>query len=560
MRASSLCAAARLSRHCASLRAGPRASAALAFPSRRPSRASSTAAAASSERADASPPDSPPSAKPRKGGKRDLAEAYRELRAILVDPDRLVRAVAGGKARGADPAWRRLEMRPVALKRGGVKLQVVKYDQRQAFTSNHAYPGASTRRSSATGARRGGRESASALEAADEALACGFANWRVETEEEVLQLRVTKSGEAAVHRGKQLLANASGAPGSAKRSVIAGHDRAKPRLLDPSDPFLVRVGVSAADGRSVRANRRDKYKQVEEFLKLLELAFDEARAGGHLPEPTRARPTRLADLGCGNAYLTFGAYAYLAAEREDGAESESSTKTRSRMKIPMEVLGVDVKAQARETNSRVAAELGWDRSCAFVEGTIADADVDALWPTPRDEEQSDEEGVGTKAASVDVVLALHACDTATDEALARAVRWRAPLTLVSPCCHHDLQVRMRRSPLDPHPPMTRHGILRERLGDVVTDAFRAHVMRLLGHRVDVTEWIGGEHTPRNTMIRAIRTGAEAGEELWAEYDDMRERWGVTPRLAEILKPELDDARARACGGGVGRGAEVMGQT
>ena len=75
----------------------------------------------------------------------------------------------------------------------------------------------------------------------------------------MLQLRVTKSGEAAVHRGKQLLANASGAPGSAKRSVIAGHDRAKPRLLDPSDPFLVRVGVSAADGRSVRANRRDKY-------------------------------------------------------------------------------------------------------------------------------------------------------------------------------------------------------------------------------------------------------------------------------------------------------------
>ena len=449
---------------------------------------------------------------------------------------------------------------PRRAQAGRGQAQVVKYDQRRAFTSNHAYPGASTRRSSATGARRGGRESASALEAADEALACGFANWRVETEEEVLQLRVTKSGEAAVHRGKQLLANASGAPGSAKRSVIAGHDRAKPRLLDPSDPFLVRVGVSAADGRSVRANRRDKYKQVEEFLKLLELAFDEARAGGHLPEPTRARPTRLADLGCGNAYLTFGAYAYLAAEREDGAESESSTKTRSRMKIPMEVLGVDIKAQARETNSRVAAELGWDRSCAFVEGTIADADVDALWPTPRDEERSDEEGVGTKAASVDVVLALHACDTATDEALARAVRWRAPLTLVSPCCHHDLQVRMRRSPLDPHPPMTRHGILRERLGDVVTDAFRAHVMRLLGHRVDVTEWIGGEHTPRNTMIRAIRTGAEAGEELWAEYDDMRERWGVTPRLAEILKPELDDARARACGGGVGRGAEVMGQT
>ena len=114
-------------------------------------------------------------------------------------------------------------MRPVALKRGGVKLQVVKYDQRQAFTSNHAYPGASTRRSSATGARRGRPRERLRARGGGRGAACGFgSSGVVETEEEVLQLRVTKSGEAAVHRGKQLLANASGAPGSAKRSVIAG--------------------------------------------------------------------------------------------------------------------------------------------------------------------------------------------------------------------------------------------------------------------------------------------------------------------------------------------------
>jgi hypothetical protein len=151
---------------------------------------------------------------------------------------------------------------------------------------------------------------------------------------------------------------------------------------------------------------------------------------------------------------------------------------------------------------------------------------------------------------VDVVLALHACDTATDEALARAVRWRAPLTLVAPCCHHDLQVRMKRAAKaaeagPPHPPLARHGILRERLGDVLTDAFRAHVLRLLGHRVDVTEWIGGEHTPRNTMIKAVRTNQRATRALWAEYDALVEDWGVTPRLAEMLAPELEEARAEA---------------
>jgi hypothetical protein len=97
----------------------------------------------------------------------------------------------------------------------------------------------------------------------------------------------------------------------------------------------------------------------------------------------------------------------------------------------------------------------------------------------------------------------------------------------------------------PHKPLQRHGILRERLGDVLTDAFRAHVLRLLGHRVDVTEWIGGEHTPRNTMIRAVRTNQRANLNLWAEYDALCEDWGVTPRLAEMLAPELEEARAQA---------------
>lgn len=537
MQASSL--AASLSRCCTGLR-GVRSSP-RAFPARprAPSVLRLRVVAASSAadrppRDDAAPSPSASTTAPKpKGGKRDLADAYREVGEILTDPTRLVRAVASGKARGADPQWRRLEMRPVALKKG-IKLQVVKYDERQAFTSNHPYPTASNSDASRVRSRgrRGGASSASsspssvpdASSAVDDAFAAGFANWRVETPDEILQLRVTKSGEALVNRTRPLISNAKGATsqkGSASRVVPASHDRVKSRLLDPSDPFLVRVGVSVADGSAIKASRRDKYKQVEEFVKLVQLAVSDARTGSHMAPATRNRPARLVDLGCGNAYLTFGAYAYLAARKELGGDS------------PMEVIGVDVKRQARETNTRVAIELGWDRSCVFVEGTIADATL--RFPTPRPDPSEPE---------VDIVLALHACDTATDEALTRAVRWNAPLTLVSPCCHHDLQVRMRAA-AQAYPPLTRHGILRERLGDVVTDAFRAHILRLLGHRVDVTEWIGGEHTPRNTMIRAVKTGSPAGMDLWREYDAMVEDWGVTPRLAEQLAPELAAARAQA---------------
>ena len=107
----------------------------------------------------------------------------------------------------------------------------------------------------------------------------------------------------------------------------------------------------------------------------------------------------------------------------------------------------------------------------------------------------------------DLVLALHACDTATDEALARAVRWGARVVLAAPCCHHDVQ-RQLRAAAPPHPygPLVRHGILRERFADALTDALRAALLRLLGYRVEVVEFVDSQHTPRNTLIRAVRTG------------------------------------------------------
>ena len=156
----------------------------------------------------------------------------------------------------------------------------------------------------------------------------------------------------------------------------------------------------------MKPSRQAKYRQVEEFLRLLDASITEAIDKGHLRRPTTEEPLRIVDLGCGNAYLTFAAQRFLTDVRD----------------LPVRLTGVDVKEQSREHNSEVAAGLGVDAE--FVVGSIGGARLD-LAP--------------------EVVLALHACDTATDEALARAVEWEAPLVLAAPCCHHDIAAQLRRS-------------------------------------------------------------------------------------------------------------------
>jgi hypothetical protein len=134
------------------------------------------------------------------------------------------------------------------------------------------------------------------------------------------------------------------------------------------------------------------------------------------------------------------------------------------------------------------------------------------------------------------VLALHACDTATDDALARAIGWQAPVVLAAPCCHHDVAAQLRRSPTpSPYSALTRHGILRERFADTLTDALRASLVRQQGYRVDVVEFVGSEHTPRNTMLRAVRTGSPVkGGSVVKEYDELVATWQLRPRLGELL--------------------------
>jgi hypothetical protein len=271
------------------------------------------------------------------------------------------------------------------------------------------------------------------------------------------------------------------------------HDRAKKRLLNSSDPFLREVGIADVNG-AIKPSKMDKYKQVEEFLRLLIPTLMDAINAGHIDTPTEAKPLTLVDLGCGHAYLTFAAHQYLKSEG-----------------IPVLVTGIDVRPASRDRNNAIAKSLGIDSSIKFLAEEIS----------------------GTSVTSADIAIALHACDTATDDAIAWALNRNVPLTLFAPCCHHDIQAQMKVSP-EPWSLITRHGIMRERLGDLITDSLRIQLMKLAGYRVDAIEFIGGEHTPRNLMIRAVKTGAEPESGEVERYQSMISLWGVTPVLAAKL--------------------------
>lgn len=397
-----------------------------------------------------------------------LLRALNRMRGLILDDRVLVRAVASGRQRGQEPRWKRVEMRHVDLK-SGRHLQITAYDATQAHTSNHA--------------------GQAAREAVDELMDMPFANWHVETTTEQHQLRVTKKLEAMVHTSAR----------TAQVEVEREHDKAKQRVLAEDDPVLVALGISDAQGR-IKPTRQAKYRQVEEFVRLLDASVTDALSRGALRKPTAEDPLRVVDLGCGNAYLTFAAHRYLTQVRG----------------LPVQVTGVDVKQQSADHNASVAADLGIAESCDFVVASIAAAQLDR---------------------APDVTLALHACDTATDEALARAVEWSSPLVLAAPCCHHDISAQLRRNPTPaPYSMLTRHGILRERFADTLTDALRASILRVVGYRVDVVEFVGSQHTPRNTLLRAVRSGGRVkGGSVRKEYDELTALWGVQPKLADLVE-------------------------
>ena len=387
-----------------------------------------------------------------------LEEAFAEAASKILDTSTFVRAVLSGRRRNMSVDFERIDIRLVEIKEV-LHLQLMQNDGR-ATTTKNLLP--------------------SALEV-DQLLQSGYANVMVESTHEAYSIRVTKSGDAQVHTEKR------------QSEQKLAHDKKKDRLLDSNDPFLREVGIADAKG-VIKPSRQDKYKQVEEFLRLLSPALNAAIDAGQIHKPTPANPLRITDLGCGHAYLTFAAHQFLMSSG-----------------IPVVVTGIDVRPESRDRNNSIADKLGIAKTISFKAEEISK----------------------TTAETADIAIALHACDAATDDAIAWAVNGSSKLLLIAPCCHHDIQKQIDAAP-EPWGALTKFGLMKERLGDLLTDSFRAQLLRLVGYRVEVIEFIGGEHTPRNLMIRAVKTDAKPEQIDVDRYLEITAQWGVKPALEKKL--------------------------
>ena len=267
-------------------------------------------------------------------------------------------------------------------------------------------------------------------------------------------------------------------------AASGAHDRKKQYLLEEGTPvtFLVELGVMTPGG-AVRKSRYDKFRQINRFLELVDDIVPSLRPEGTL---------RVVDFGCGKSYLTFAIHHLLTVLR--GRE--------------VELVGLDLKEDVIAACSALAKQSG-AAGLRFELGDIAGFDA---------------------RQDVDLVVSLHACDTATDEALAQAVRWAADAILAVPCCQKEAYRQLESSLLAP---LLRHGLAKERFASLVTDALRAQLLELAGYRTQLVELVALEHTAKNVLIRAVK-GKPAGADVRRAYEELRDSLGLDPALERLL--------------------------
>ncbi len=264
-----------------------------------------------------------------------------------------------------------------------------------------------------------------------------------------VQALISKKGKMTLKR--------SGMPNCSHKTPDLAHNRRKKYILDPAVtlPFLVDLGVQTKEGRIVQ-QRYDKFRQMNRFLEFIE---------DIVPELPTGREITMIDFGCGKSYLTFAMYYYLHEMKG----------------YDVRIIGLDLKEDVIANCQKLAQKYGYEK-LSFLTGDIADY-----------------EGVDR----ADLVVTLHACDTATDYALERAVRWGAKVILSVPCCQHELNAQIKSELLEP---ALKYGLIRERMSALFTDAIRANLLEEAGYRVQLLEFIDMEHTPKNILIRAVRDG------------------------------------------------------
>ncbi len=269
-------------------------------------------------------------------------------------------------------------------------------------------------------------------------------------------------------------------PGTLRRENLS-HNHIKNYAIAEGTPcdFLIRLGVMDPKGK-VFPRHYSKFRQINRFLEILQDVFPSLPSG-------MGRPLRIIDFGCGKAYLTFALYHYLRVIQNRNVE----------------IIGLDLKEDVIEFCNRIASDLHYEH-LRFLMGDIADYTNDYA----------------------DMVVTLHACDTATDFALINAVKWNTRVILSVPCCQHELFGQIRNAL---HAPMFKHGILKDRFTEILTDGLRGLKLEACGYDVAMIEFTSLEHTSKNIMIRAIRTGRPDSRAA-AEYERLKEFYQVHPSI------------------------------
>ena len=270
------------------------------------------------------------------------------------------------------------------------------------------------------------------------------------------------------------------------KQVDLSHNRKKRYLLDDSrvHPFLVRLGVQGEDGK-IKKQKYDKFKQINRFVEFIDDSLT------HLPKD---KTIRILDFGSGKSYLTFALYYYLKIEKE----------------LDIHVTGLDLKKEVIDECNRIAQDLQYE-NLQFLVGDINDFNEET---------------------QVDMVVTLHACDVATDMALARAVKWGAKVILSVPCCQHELNRQLQAPTLSV---MTQHGLVKERFAALATDSIRAELLSLVGYDTQLLEFIDMENTPKNILIRAYFTGKKPTNEQRVKYDEFVRFLNAKPFLENELQ-------------------------
>jgi hypothetical protein len=382
--------------------------------------------------------------------KLELSDAVGQLMVRMKDP-LFVRAVLSGQRRSLQPEYVRVDIKPVMIK-DELKFQIVGSNGKKDITKNVE------------------------LDFDFQALfLSGFSNLQVDTTTESYSVRISKKDQAIAGLSK------------VKLTRELSHDRQKQRMLPESNQIFKALEMSDMLGR-IKPTKMDKYKQVDEFLRLMNQLID-----GQLSDQ---KDISIVDLGCGHAYLTFAVQEFLKNKFQK-----------------VSILGVDERVDSKDHNEKVAIKLKVQSS--FIASKIAD----------------------TPNQKVDIAIALHACDTATDDAISWAVKNNAKVIMAAPCCMHQLQTQIKDSP-EPWALLTKYGLVKERLIDLITDSLRAQILKLLGYKVDIVEFIGGEHTARNILIRAVKSDLPALEIDKERYIQMINQWQIKPYLANLLAQEL----------------------